>query len=50
VIGRAIQGLPVTSYQSTRFTDAARTRTNTPSGPGSGLAISSIRSTSGKPY
>jgi hypothetical protein len=50
ISGRAAHGLPISSYQSARLTDAARTRTTTPSSSSSGVSTSSTVRTSGDPY
>src|SRR5207244_13331705 len=48
--GRATYGVPVIPYQSAGFTEAARTRTSTPSLARSGLSSSWSSSTLGEPY
>ena len=47
---RAIRGSPVTRYQSSGFTAAARTRTRSSPGPGSGRRTWRASRTSGGPY
>ena len=48
--GRPTYGVPVTAYQSTGFSDAARTRTSTPSSVRAGGSTSRSSSTPGAPY
>src|SRR5215208_1847712 len=47
---RATYGVPVREYHSPRFTEAARTRTSTPSSAKSGFSTSWSSRTSGDPY
>ena len=49
VVARAINGFPVSEYQSSRFKAAARTRTRTPSGASAGFSTSWSSIASGGP-